>query len=180
MTCEQPVGHHLMKSCQDTLQENLREAIQKVPVEPPKAPSKVVQPFPRGRARLQQMPPPLAPMRLSFRLNRVAKMRTGPPSQKNQMLAAITTTPHMTIHKLTLEDIESLTSSVKTTLLLSNCKIRDAIRLKKKFSPSKLKNKSTINLKSKISIKLKERTLSTCPGILQRLKRRKSLSPPLL
>ena len=28
------------------------------------------------------MPPPSAPVRLSFRLNRVAKMRTGSPSQK--------------------------------------------------------------------------------------------------
>ena len=100
-----------MKSSRDTLQEELKEAVHEVPVEPLKAPPKVVQPFPGDRTKFQLMPP-LAPVKFSFRLNMVAKMKTGPPSPRIQILAAITTTPQVTIHKLIPEEIESLTSSV--------------------------------------------------------------------
>ena len=112
VSCHQPVGHHLLKCSRNNLQEELTEAVCEIPVEPLKAPPKVVQPFTGDRTKFQMMPPPLTPVKFSFRLNRVAKMKTGPPSPKTQMLAAITTTPQVTIHKLTPEEIESLTSSV--------------------------------------------------------------------
>ena len=112
VSCHQPGGHHLLKSSRDTLQEELKEAVHEVPVEPLKAPPRVAQPFPGDRTKFQLIPSPLAPVKFSIRLNRVAKMKTGPPSPKSQMLAAITTTPQVTIHKLTPEEIESLTTSV--------------------------------------------------------------------
>ena len=46
VTCHQPVGHHLLKCSKDTLQQNLTEALHEIPVEPLKAPPKVVYPFP--------------------------------------------------------------------------------------------------------------------------------------
>ena len=112
VSCHQPVGYHLLKCSRDTLQEELAEAVHEIPVEPLKAPPKVVQPFPGDRTKFQLMPPPLAPVKFSFRLNRVAKMKTGPPSPKGQMPAVITKTPQVTIHTLTPEEIKSLTSSV--------------------------------------------------------------------
>ena len=58
-------------------------------------------------------------------------MKTGPPSPKSHMLAAITTTPQVTIHKLTLEEIESLTSSLSDP---------PSLKLRKKISNNKLQN----------------------------------------
>ena len=58
------------------------------------------------------MAPPIVPVKFAVKLNKVAKMKTGPPSTKTKMLAAITTTPHVTIHKLSPEEVESLTSLV--------------------------------------------------------------------
>ena len=49
LTCHQPVGQHLLKSNKDTLQQDLTEALHEVPIEPLKAPPKVVHPFPGDR-----------------------------------------------------------------------------------------------------------------------------------
>ena len=57
MSCNQPVEHHLLKSSRDTLQEKMKEAIHEVPVEPLKAPPKMVQPFPGDRTKFHLMPP---------------------------------------------------------------------------------------------------------------------------
>ena len=46
VTCHQPVGQHLLKCSKDTLQQDLTEALHEIPVEPLKAPPKVVHPFP--------------------------------------------------------------------------------------------------------------------------------------
>ena len=126
----------MLESCKDTLQENLREAIQKVPVEPLKAPPKIVQPFPGGRARHLLMPPLQAPVRLSFRLNRVAKMRTGLPQPKRSDVGCYhynstgdhtqaDTRGHKISHFLSLDNPPSI-------------KLQDnrPIRLKKKFYQS--------------------------------------------
>ena len=112
VSCHNPGGHHFLKSSRDTLQEELKEAVHEIPVEPLKAPPRVVQPFPGDRTRFRLIPSPVTPLKFSIRLNRVAKMKTGPPSPKSQMLAAITTTPQVTVHKLTPKEIESLTTSV--------------------------------------------------------------------
>ena len=110
VSCHQPVGHHLLKCNRDTLQE-LTGAVHEVSVEPLKAPPKVVHPFPGDSTKFQLMPPPIVPVKFSVRLNKVAKIKTGSPSPKTKMLAAITT-PHVTIRKLSPEEVESLTSSV--------------------------------------------------------------------
>ena len=55
----QPVGHHMLKCSRDTLQEELTEAVHEVPVEPLKAPPKVVEPFSGDRTKFQLMPPPI-------------------------------------------------------------------------------------------------------------------------
>ena len=86
----------------------MTEAVNEVPVEP----LKVVHPFPGDSTKFQLMPPPTVSVKVAVRLNKVAKMKTGPSSPKTKMLAAITTTPHVTIHKLSPEEVESLTSSV--------------------------------------------------------------------
>ena len=46
LSCNEPVGHHLLRSSKDTLQEELKKAVHKVLVEPLKALPKLVQPFP--------------------------------------------------------------------------------------------------------------------------------------
>ena len=112
LTCHQSVGQHLLNCNKDTLQQDLTEALHEVPVEPLKAPPKVVHPFPGGRTQFQLMPPSIVPANFAVRLNRVAKMKTGPATTKTEMLAAISTNPQMTIHKLSPEEIRSLTSSV--------------------------------------------------------------------
>ena len=82
VSCHQPVGHHLLKCSKDTLQQDLTEALHEVPVEPLKAPPKVVHPFPGDSTQFQLMPPPIVPVKFAVRLNKVAKMKTGPPVQK--------------------------------------------------------------------------------------------------
>ena len=112
VSCHQPVGHHLLKCHKDTLQQDLTEALHEVPGEPLKAPPKMVHPFPGDSSQFQLIPPPIVPVKFAVRLNKIAKMKTGPPSTKTKMLAAITTPPHVTIHKLSPEEIKSLTSTV--------------------------------------------------------------------
>ena len=112
LTCHQPVGHHLLDCNKDTLQQDLTEELHEIPVEPLKAPPKVVHPFPGDSTQFQLMPPPIVPANFAVRLNTVAKMKTGPASTKTKMLATITTTPQVTIHKLSPEEIRSLTTSV--------------------------------------------------------------------
>ena len=58
-TYRQPVGQHLLKFSKDTLQQDLTEALHEIPVEPLKAPPKVVHPFPGDITQFQLMPPPL-------------------------------------------------------------------------------------------------------------------------
>ena len=111
VTCHQPVGHHLLKCNKDTLQQDLTKTLYEVPVEPLKAPPKVVHPFPGDSTQSQLMLPPIVPANFAVRLNRVAKMKTGSASTKTKMLAAITMT-QVTIHKLSPEEIRSLTTSV--------------------------------------------------------------------
>ena len=82
VTCHQPVGHHLLKCNKDTLQQDLTKALHEVPVEPLKAPPKVVHPFPRNSIQFQLMSPPIVPANFAVRLNKVAKMKTGSASTK--------------------------------------------------------------------------------------------------
>ena len=96
---------------QDTLQQDLTEAVHEVPVEPLKAPPKVVHPFPGDSTKFQLMPPPIVPVKFAVRLNKVAKMKTGPPSTKTKMLGAITTPP--------CDNLQAVTRGSRVTHIIS-------------------------------------------------------------
>ena len=73
---------------------------------------KIVHPFPATRPQTLLMPPPSVPANFMVKLNKVAKMKTGPPHNETKMLAAMTTQPQVVIQKLSPEEIQSLTSSI--------------------------------------------------------------------
>ena len=58
------------------------------------------------------MPPLSIPAKFTVKLNKVAKMKTGPTSNEAKMVAAMTTQPQVMIQKLSPEEIQSLSSSV--------------------------------------------------------------------
>ena len=63
-TCQHPVGHNLLKCDKDTLQQDLKEALHEIPVEPLTSPPKIVHPFPATRSQTLLMPPPFVPANL--------------------------------------------------------------------------------------------------------------------
>ena len=83
-----------MESTQNDLQDNLKDAISSVPVEPmtpQTGPPKVIPPMPYSKHDVM-VPPPLGiPANFSIKLKSVAKMRTGPPPQKTKMLVDLVT-----------------------------------------------------------------------------------------
>ena len=81
-TCQHPVGHHLLKCDKDTLQQDLKEALHEIPVEPLTGPPKIVHPFPGTRSQTLLMPPQSVPANFAVKLNKVAKMKTGPLTMK--------------------------------------------------------------------------------------------------
>ena len=111
-TCHCPVGHHLLECNKNSLQHDLKEILHEVPVEPLTGLPKIVHPFPATRTQTLLMPPPPVPANFTVKLNKVAKMKTGPPHNEAKMLAAMTTQPQVMIRKLSPEEIQSLTSSV--------------------------------------------------------------------
>ena len=106
------MGHHLLECSKDTLQDELEEIIHEVPVEPLTGPPKLVPPFPAVRSQTLLMPPQSVPANFSVKLNKVAKMKTGPTSDEAKMVAAMTTQPWVMIQKLSPEEIHSLSASV--------------------------------------------------------------------
>ena len=111
-TCHCPVGHHLLKCDKDTLQQDLKETLHGIPVEPLTGPPKMVHPFPGTRSQTLLMPPPSVPTNFAVKLNKVAKMKTGSPSTKTKMVTTMATQPQVRIQKLSPEEIQSLSSSV--------------------------------------------------------------------
>ena len=102
-----------MQECsKDTLQHDLKEIIHEVPVEPLTGPPKIMHPFPATRPQNLLMPPPSIPASLTVKLNNVAKMKTGPASNKARMVTTMITQPQVMIQKLSPEEIQSLSSSV--------------------------------------------------------------------
>ena len=110
--CQQPVGHHLLKCNKDTLQDNLKEVVLEVPVEPLTGPPKIVHPFPPRRPQNMLMPSPLVQANFTIKVNKVAKMKTGPASNEAKMLTAMVNQPQVMMWKLSPEEIKSLSSSV--------------------------------------------------------------------
>ena len=97
VTCNCPIGQHLLECSKNTLQHELEEIIHEVPVEPLTGPPKIVHPFPVTRPQTLLMPPPSVPANFTVKLNKVAKMKTGPTSNETKMVAAMTTQPQVMI-----------------------------------------------------------------------------------
>ena len=104
----------LMDSDRQDLQDNLENVISRVPVEPmtpQTGPPKVVHPMPYSNHDIMIPPPQGIPTNFSIKLKSVAKMKTGPPSQKSKMLVDLVTRPKLRIKKLTPDEIKKMTSS---------------------------------------------------------------------
>ena len=104
----------LMNSNRHDLQDNLEDVISGVPVEPmtpQTGPPKVVHPMPYSKHDIMVPPPQGIPTNFSIKLKSVAKMKTGPPSQKSKMLVDLVTRPKLCIKKLTSDEIKEMTSS---------------------------------------------------------------------
>ena len=99
ISCDCQIRHHLLECSKDTLQDDLEEIIHEVSVEPLTAPPKVIHPFPAVRPQTLLIPPPSVPANFSVKLNKVAKIRTGPTSDKAKMVAAMTTQLQVMIQK---------------------------------------------------------------------------------
>ena len=88
------LSSQLLKSTQNDLRDNLKDAISRVPVEPmtpQTGPPKVIPPMPYSKHNVM-VPPPLEILaNFSIKLKSVVKMRTGPPPQKTKMLANLVT-----------------------------------------------------------------------------------------
>ena len=72
----------------------------------------MVHPFPGTKPQKIADATPISPSQFTVKLNKVAKMKTGPPHNEAKMLAAMTTQPQVMIQKLSSEEIQSLTPSV--------------------------------------------------------------------
>ena len=109
--CDEPLEHHVLQCTKETLQDTLKEGIHSTPVEPLTGSPKIVHPFPEISPQALMPPPPGIPANFSVKLNSVAKMHTGPPSKKAQLLTTMTTQPRVVLKKLSPEEIQSHTSS---------------------------------------------------------------------
>ena len=101
----------LLKSTQNDLRDNLKDAISSIPVEPmtpQTGPPKVIPPMPYSKHDVMVPPPLEIPANFSIKLKSVAKMRTGPPPQKTKMLVNLVTQPKLLIKKLTPDEIQEL------------------------------------------------------------------------
>ena len=78
---------------------------------PQTGPPKVVHPMPYSNHDIMIPPPQGIPTNFSIKLKSVAKMKTGPPSQKSKMLVDLVTRPKIHIKKLTSDEIKEMTSS---------------------------------------------------------------------
>ena len=97
VTCNHPIGQHLLECSKNTLQHELEEIIHEVPVEPLTGPPKIVHPFPATRPQTLLMPPPSIPANFTVKLNKVAKMKSGSASNEAKMVATMTTQPQVMI-----------------------------------------------------------------------------------
>ena len=94
----------LPKENQDTpSQENPGDKLQKIPVEPLVSPPQIVNPIPISSL---QMTPTDVPANFAARLNKVAKMKTGPVSYKAKLVGAMTTRPRVILQRLSPVDIK--------------------------------------------------------------------------
>ena len=84
------------------------EIIHEVPVEPLTDLLKIMHPLAAIRPQNLLMSPPSVPAKFTVKLNKVARMKTGPTSDEAKMVAVMTTQPQVMIRKLSPEEIQSL------------------------------------------------------------------------
>ena len=72
------------------------------PVEPMTCPPDIVHPIPSSSLQM----PPDVPANFSTKLNKVAKMRTGPICYKAKLVDAMTTRPRVILQRLPIQDIK--------------------------------------------------------------------------
>ena len=115
-----PESPSLLKSTQNDLRDNLKDAISSIPVKPmtpQTGPPKVIPPMPYSKHNIMVPPPLEIPANFSIKLKSVVKMRTGPPPQKTKMLVDLVTQPKLTIKKLTPDEVQELAlPPVQTTI----------------------------------------------------------------
>ena len=104
-----PESPSLLKSTQNDLRDNLKDAISSISVEPmtpQTGPPKVIPPMPYSKHDVLVPPPLEIPANFSIKLKSVAKMRTGPPPQKTKMLVNLVTQPKLIVKKLTPDEVQ--------------------------------------------------------------------------
>ena len=84
ITCYCPVGHHLLKCDRDTLQQDLKETLHEIPVEPLTGQPKIVHPFLANQHRTLLMPPPLVPANFIIKLKQSGQNEDWPSLHKDQ------------------------------------------------------------------------------------------------
>ena len=85
----------------DTTQKHLDIPLT-FPVEPMTCPPDIVHPIPSTSSQM----PPDVPANFSTKLNKVAKMRTGPICYKAKLVNAMTTRPRVILQRLSIQDIK--------------------------------------------------------------------------
>ena len=103
---DRPESPSLLMSTRDNLEDTMSN-IPMEPVTPQTGPPKVIPPMPYSEHDIT-VPPPQIPTNFRIKLKSVAKMRTGPPSQKAKMLVDLVTRPTLIIKKLTPEEVQEL------------------------------------------------------------------------
>ena len=83
-------------------QKYLEERPLTFPVEPMTCPPDIVHPIPSSSLQM----PPDVPANFSTKLNKVAKMRTGPICYKAKLVDAMTTRPRVILQRLPIQDIK--------------------------------------------------------------------------
>ena len=109
--CEEPLGNHVLQCTRENLQDTLKEVTHSNPAEPLTGPPKVVHPFPQvsPQALLPPSPRNSGPLLCEVELGCQDAHRS--PSKEAQMLTTMTTQPRVVLKRLSLEEIQSLTSS---------------------------------------------------------------------
>ena len=96
-------GNPVLTGSKDSsTQKYLEERPLTFPVEPMTCPPDIAHPIPSS---FLQMPPDV-PANFSAKLNRVAKMRTGPICYKAKLVDAMTTRPRVILQRLRIQDIK--------------------------------------------------------------------------
>ena len=103
LICQDLTAQVLDGSKDSSPQKHLEERPLDFPVEPMTCPPNIVHPIPLSSLQM----PPDVPANFSTKLNKVAKMRTGPICYKAKLVNAMTTRPRVILQRLPVKDIKN-------------------------------------------------------------------------